>query len=905
MTAFENEATPTDLLLAGYVALGGAGFALPCYATGAQANAWNVAVCSVDGDHAGTVVGFDVYEGEGVVLLPEHLRKQVAMAAPWQDVFLWDAEPIVGTPAVIFERLRPDFDHVIERIPISALDLALAAGAPDVSAFAEAAGRYVARRHGDDAAATWRRDVLLKGEVRLAMRRLLAAAGADREIVSGVRPVVVERRGGYEATLTSRASEFLVNARLLDEARHSIGRVARAVGSELRLAVRASEARDPEAWEASVSKAYWPGDAVRILVVAIGSRAGAIARHVSAPDWVPTPHAPAALSRWIVRKGRKVDGTDEPSSIVDVVEGGGVPPSVDVYAAVVWLIDDELLDELGGGGAVGDLFAYRSLKQQTVHLLAPALPLLTPSRALSSAADGGLRVPACHAVIDTSLARSPFWTGNPWRAIDRRIADVAVATALLCAMEGPIRAELLSRRPAGPPRIASVALGRGELDGSDPGLGLASESSATGLLDDGGGRLDVAFGLTPLDKSARDATRGYASLRSPDADFDVFARAAVSAAVKPEAGSRRSEVQRSGLDPVARRAEGPKPPRLEGIALSAGVIAGGSMRLIVTGEAPSLEAIRAASDEGWGVVRYTDRETIVELLRDPEASPALPRELRLPGMRRLSTNRGLAVRGVDPRDVVRLPAEHAEAWLTRWTDSKIAASARRYLARADQTGPGELAFPRADVTRGVADGDEGAVAVAAGEKPEALGRPLKRPTDLRAAWTPPQSDVRRYVVEDGRIPAEVVELGPTTVPAQRMFLLDGDVAVPFLLSSRLFAVWARATTSWSTSWLSRFSVSRTFETLPIPPCFELAAADGVRPILRLAGGMVDLDRIARWLSEELPPERRWRRSWMDDQDGERIEGAWRDVDRILLDAIDLPFNAGDVDVLERLLLRAS
>lgn len=910
MTALEDEAASTGLLLAGYVALGEAGFALPCYATGTQANIWNVATCSPEGDHTGLVVGFDVFEVEGLVILPEELRRRVPIGSAWQDVFLWEGTPFVGTPELLFEQLRPEMDRLVKRIPISTLELALAANALDIPSFVEAAVRYVERRHGEATAGQWQRDVLIKGEARLALRRLLVAAGADCDIIAGSRPSIVERRGGYEATLPAQTSSFLVAAGLLGDARRVVKKAGHAVGSDLRLNVGSPKTQGALAQELLVNKAYWPGGAARILVVAIGSRATAIARHISAPDWVPIPHAPEVLNRWEVRRGFQVEEAEEETSVVDVVDGTHRPYFGEIYSAVVWLVDDAPLHDYGATGIIGSFFNRHAFDDRTVHLLAPALPLLTPSKVLTHNTLGAFQIHPCHAVIDTSLARSPFWTGNPWRAIDRRIADVTVSTALLCAMEGPMRAELLSSsliKLPRLPRMVSIALGLGDLDGPDPGLGLVSESSGTGLLKGDAKRLDVAFGLTPLDKSVRNAKRGYSSLRYAEASFDVLARAAVSEAIRPERGSRRSAARRSSLEPVAMLTHSGAPPKLDGIGLSAGVIFADGMRLVVSGEAPSLKAVRTAWAAGWSVVRYTDRDTIVELLHNPKSRP-LPRELRLPRMRRLPANRGLAVRGVDPRDIVRLPVSEANDWLARWMGSKVAGSARRYLVKVDENGLGELVFSRADLARSVADGDEVAVAAlaAAVEYPAVIRNGgLKRPTDLRASWTMPVGGMRRFVVEDGRIPAEVIELAPSTVPAQRMFFIDGDAAVPLLLSSRIFAVWARATTSRSTSWLSRFSVSRTFETLPIPPCFKIVREGDVRPHLRLVRDMFELDRIAHELEEKLAPEQRWRRTWSNEKDGREIEATWRNVDRILLKAIDLRFDASDVEILERLLSQAS
>ena len=100
--------------------------------------------------------------------------------------------------------------------------------------------------------------------------------------------------------------------------------------------------------------------------------------------------------------------------------------------------------------------------------------------------------------------------------------------------------------------------------------------------------------------------------------------------------------------------------------------------------------------------------------------------------------------------------------------------------------------------------------------PQSLAR---RTADLRASWQPPERDARRYMLDDGRLPVRFNRLDEREVAAQKFFTLDGDGSIVALLLSKLFAVWAGATLSRSPSWSSRFSVTKTFETFPIPDRF--------------------------------------------------------------------------------------
>jgi hypothetical protein len=63
-------------------------------------------------------------------------------------------------------------------------------------------------------------------------------------------------------------------------------------------------------------------------------------------------------------------------------------------------------------------------------------------------------------------------------------------------------------------------------------------------------------------------------------------------------------------------------------------------------------------------VRYTDHDTLRDVISDKEkrAHSLLPQELRLPKIERLARNRGLATRGIDPRDVIRFSQKDWDTW---------------------------------------------------------------------------------------------------------------------------------------------------------------------------------------------------------------------------------------------------
>lgn len=917
------EAVP-EMELAGYVALTRSGFALPCYVDRPGSNAWHVARCSVDGDHRGVVTGFDEYfdaDGARIAPLPPERMRKVGQGDPWTDVFLRQGDPVVGTAEEVLRELEPVVEELRRSIPLSLLDLALAAGEEDVSDLVAIAERHVGRAHGVEKAADWRRD-MLASNARLTVRRRLASMDADGVWRREVRRMVVEERpGGATARLPAALAAALSGDRL-EDLRADLEHLGARLGVALDLeTVAGDEPRQPAAPArdhaapaarsapdpASVGKGV-PAP-LRILVACSGERARAIARYVSPPDWTPLRGPSDADRHWTMGRGGERPDDELPGrSVIDVVHVDMPPGSDGDYDAVVWLVDDDLADTASFALAMLRDGARAGARRAAVRLLAPALPADQPSRLLM-APETLPPSAGWDALVDTSLARSPFWTGNPSRAVDRRIADLVVGSALLAAVDREIRKALLERREGGPTRLFSYAFGHGGLGGSDPELGLMSESSATGRSDADRHDAVFSFALSASRGGPRSAPTGYAAVRRPDADFAAFADAVVSSVLMlGPAGTKagRPPLRRSeAFDDWSARGRatmegGPIAKlRTPELAVRIGMDRGPSV--VVLAEAPGLETVRSAAAAGLAVARYTDRDTLADVLmeRVGERTP-LPRELRLPRIGRLAANRGLAVRGIDPRDVLRTPS--GSEWLDLARGSELEPLYRAYRPRIDALEVEELVVPRAAAEEAMRRGDRAAEAlrVMAGRRADVAR--LKRPRDLAVAWTEPQDGaVRRYVIEDGVVPVRVAELPRHVVPGERMFMVDGDAAVPMLFGSRLFEVWARATTTRSTSWLSRFSVGRTFETFPIPPVFEAAGRDG-RAELRLQSADGPLADLVRRFDLELDPGEPGlataRAGVMEVRDHRDL---WDQVNGTLLDVIELSAEASDIDILDRLL----
>jgi hypothetical protein len=637
---------------------------------------------------------------------------------------------------------------------------------------------------------------------------------------------------------------------------------------------------------------------------------------------------------YLFRRGEEVardrNGSAKVHSVIDIVDKRMAPARFDSYGVVVLLADDEMFSDVPSKRLNYELFDDNSAQDDTLFLIAPALPLLEPSRILADAVRPPMVDGQIGCVIDTSLARSPFWTGNPRRAIDRRIADIIIGAAVICSADEYLRTTLIRSLANHDRKAFSFAFDINDSDNENSKRGLLSEFLSVGLnrnsgIGDTGTR--STFKVWSLGKSTEHVRSGYYfySEQLPVSDFEGFVFAVLADLQEAKSVDNLVDLIRSGAPPIRQtelldtnfstRSARTVPPEIRktlayphlAIAITGGGLASVE-RIIICAEAPSLPTVRAASREGWVIARYTDRETLWEWLksRNWDSLSPVPREIRLPQLRRLTRNRGLATRGVDPRDIVRLPVDVFEAWRLAAEGSPLLLQIRGYTSSINQEKMTEFAIPMTAVEEAMKSGDPAAEELARIVRDNIhlnRGRQKKRPGDLRAAWLIPTNGTKRFVLEDGHLPVRLMNLPPTAVPAQHLFLIDGDGSVPALFTSRLFDVWARATLSRSTGWSSRFSVSNTFETLPIPREF-VVTHEGAEPVQLKLGHRADrLSTLIRQLEND--PQALGELLYSDrgvNRDGARVvPSILEEINAALLSAIGLSSGASDLDILERLL----
>ena len=147
-----------------------------------------------------------------------------------------------------------------------------------------------------------------------------------------------------------------------------------------------------------------------------------------------------------------------------------------------------------------------------------------------------------------------------------------------------------------------------------------------------------------------------------------------------------------------------------------------------------------------------------------------------------------------------------------------------------------------------------------------------------------------------------MQLRRDEIVLQTFFIIDGDWSAPALFRSRVFGVWAAATLSRSSSWMSRFSVGVTFAGFPIPPHFRVVGVNGTgraiesedRELLSLAMNVEGhIERIANAGGGS---------GWKAAQHSTQLRelSAARALEARILAAHDLRSDADDLSILERL-----
>jgi hypothetical protein len=699
----------------------------------------------------------------------------------------------------------------------------------EVSSLVNAAADFIRTRFGEDKARAWQCEALPRQQLLIGLKRLAKDAKLDTAVIAAIGDMEVVSLGQnrIRVQLPAIVSAGYSAAGRGADLKARMHETVQRIGLEFTDApIVSSQKADPDEGFGEAAQADLPPINILILV-STGRRSQDVVRQVSGSDWLPD---------WIDARREvaidiEFDGQRLPARRESIQGGLGtnqMPPTLGAnYDVVVLLADDEDFGMMLR--RYSDLLAVQS---RSVFLLAPALPEHAPSEMLI----GGDAFPGAgsefpdfrfDAIIDTSVARSPFWTGNPRRALNSRIADTVVGAALLCCGE---RSLLTASKKSQIMRVPLLTFAFVGQEMRDAELGLASETAGN---PDNTSRSKIYFEARTTRLTRKAKLRGVVELRERISNFVDFAAVIMHSIV----GADRFTMPDAVPLELRRHFKFPE--------LCAGFRQRGPFKgMAICAETPTIELLRAAGALGWAVIRYTDQQTIKDVtgrafrLRPP----LLPREIEpIPSTKR-PENRGLATRGIDPRDVIRLNMEDRIS-VESDRSSALRREIRRYIAAPSKIfgrAPAidadvEFVLPRRVVKYAIDANDDTAKRLLRRLKrmDMPLSSPEKRPADLRMAWSSPQDGTSRFIIVDGAIPGELRRLAPDEVPSQRFFIIDGDSAVPALFGSRLFAAWAQLTLTRSTSWMPRFSVGRTFETFPIREPFVVARiADGA-PQLRL------------------------------------------------------------------------
>lgn len=885
-----------SLRLIGYYRCAGHGFAMPLYGQSEGANTLYVARASVSGDHGARIAAFEPINVDDQRRLPTGESFLVEVGEPWRDVFLWNDAAYAGTPEQLWAELTPLHPDVEARAPLSLLDLAVHAGRDEVSTLAGVAFGFLRERFGEARARNWRRQ-FVRQQAEVALRRALTNQQLDDALFQAVYL--------HEATLNVLTFDLpagLAPACSGDEVEASIARVSQLaafLGASLaplpvEKAVIAPVPAEPFTQVPSAATLVPPvWDEVPVLVVAEGKRAREVVRHLRSNG----EHQPKLFGpEWEILSGNKVR-----------LPRSGVTSTRSVIALVL----DEDEKELAHLSDETEGFLERQAAAGALILLVPALPAARPSVFLDCA---GLRkLPFAHAILDTTIARSPFWWGNVKRSFDRRISDV-LRLALSAAQSQVVRRELLQPRSQEAIPILSVGLlpYSGDKtswpDGSNS-LRLGSEASwVTGdpKRSDPAVLFSVRINPDEVDGYRHEAQMIVEGRRCENR-FPEFA----SSVIAPLVGRIRDRSadqwtrleQFSGLPPEI--GDTMRSPDYVGVFSASGE-ANSSFRLIVTAETPSLDTVEEADRLGWKVARYTDSATLRRLADGTEQDATFPDEIHIGPIQSIEINRSLATRGIDQRDVVRVSYDLLSEWLDSVPAAQRAGARRNARPLRSATRPyGESENGHLLLREYVLSSDPAAerlLSLISSQDERPPFRPMKRSADLLRCWTPPSPGFRRYAIVDGAVPGIVLELRPEEVPLQDLFVIDGDYAVPALFRSRVFAVWARATLPAASSWMARFSIANTFGGFPIADIFRIVGQEGSLAALVADGAPSQLgelaEEVAQYIERSLAslPSGSWKEAH---RPSENLP-AMRPLNELVLEAYGLSPDASDIQILRRL-----
>lgn len=892
-----------SLRLVGYYDCAGHGFAMPLYGQYEGANTLYIAIPKFAGDHCSTIAGFEPVNVDVQQRLPHGESIPVAVGESWLDVFLWNDNVYAGTPAQLWKELEPVHGDVESRAPLSLLELAIHADSADIARIAPVAFDFVLQRFGDESARRWRRQMVRQFLVT-EVRRSLAAIGIDSLDFLDVS--VIERAiGRLSFQIPSAMSDALVDNEAFGSALSRLDQICGLLGAKI--------AAEPSIGPAEVETDDRPEDAppppsarspetghslatAGTLIIAGGRRARDIVSHLRRKG--DDPEFPVNGDRHLA---------------ATTAEFARLQAHIGPLARVILILYDE--EDRETDALLRNLSAFigQQVGTGSLVLLAPALPSMRPSRLFEVGARLPEIVHLCHAVLDTSIARSPFWWGKAKRSFDRRISDI-IELAITTCRSTVVRRELSERRMDELLPVLAVGTievapdGARSIEGS-VGLKLGSEASWVSS-DPKRNDPTILFSLRinphEIDNYTVDGQIVVEGRRRENR-FPEFAGRVLAPLFSRRLSTfgREHRLEQLPEMPVAIVRSLRAPGHSSGYAISDGEL--GTSNLALLGETPTLEAIEKARDHGWSIVRYTDIKTLRKLAEDEQRPVTFPDEIDIGPIQSHPINRQLAARGADQRDIVRISYDVLSEWLDGLPDADrhMARGRARPLRSASQ-----LHGDRDNdhlLMRDYVLGDDPSAEMlrrllATSGKANIAVRPKKRFLDLQKCWTPPSPGFQRYAMVDGAIPVILIELQEDEVPVEDLFIIDGDLAVPALFRSRVFGVWARATLPAASSWMSRFSIANTFGGFPIVSPFRVVGQEGSLAALVVEQAPSEMAELTRQVSQHVErmlashPSGSWK-------EAHRVTDelpAMRQLNAMILRIYGLPEDADDITILRRL-----
>jgi len=611
------------------------GFALPLFGQRSRANTLYIARCDPPGDHSGRISAFDVYEPSHHVWLPEGLQLTAAIGGPWLDVFLRGEPFAAGRPADIWAALKQVLDEAAAETPLSLLDAAINASAPERDQLANAARIFLLDRFGEDRARRW---ATLLSRRSLEVELMHAATDNHHLDLKSCSVAADPMTGVVTAALPARRPTAL--SAVLEPILSDAERLAEALEVEFRKHVPEEAGADvlsPLPAPLSDNKKFadavdsLPPAVAGILILAIGSRARAIVRHLDMPGWNPEGIVPVEKDGDLRIDGHlHATGMPFPVEVVTATSTGRIRQPSGKHDVIVVLADDADRKNEQFPSRVQDVVSAAA-RPGALILFAPAIPEQAPTSAMLDASRG--RLPQFDALLDTSQARSPFWWGSARRSLDRRAADVVISGALL-AMVPEVR-DALADRAGEAPAVLAFALVPTGMAAPREEIMLASESTWVRRTPE---RLLFSRQIALRGRSQTAAARfALVEGRATQTDFEEFAREALGEIAREPGTDYRGLQAASRGDPKVWPAERPSaslgllsPEHAVALTLAGDPR---SLRLIVAAEAPALASVTAARTAGQLLVRYTDKEILAPLLTSAAASPVVPAELRLTSLR--------------------------------------------------------------------------------------------------------------------------------------------------------------------------------------------------------------------------------------------------------------------------------